>query len=128
MRAVLPIYPATMDRIGPSASRAVFCLLAAAPIATQDKGTLQELLDRTAPLVQPLLDAKICVGLTVGMLRHGDSAVRGFGRVNKDSPQVPNGDTVYEIGSVSKVFHKSVKRRNSFESCCASRKKRGISI
>jgi D-alanyl-D-alanine-carboxypeptidase/D-alanyl-D-alanine-endopeptidase len=93
-----------MASVGSSASAALCGLLFAVPLNAQGTGTVQELLDSAAQLVQPLLEAKLCVGLTVGIYRNGDSSVRGFGRVAKNQRELPNGKTVYEIGSISKVF------------------------
>ncbi|MHC4513417.1 MAG: serine hydrolase, partial [Planctomycetota bacterium] len=55
-------------------------------------------------LVRPLIENEIAVGLVVGVLKEGHATVRGYGRVDKDKPAAPNGDTVYEIGSITKVF------------------------
>jgi len=55
-------------------------------------------------LVQPYLDAKVVVGMTVGVWQKGKATVVGYGQVAHDDPRRPDGDTVYEIGSVSKVF------------------------
>ncbi|MHC4971867.1 MAG: serine hydrolase domain-containing protein [Planctomycetota bacterium] len=46
----------------------------------------------------------VVVGLSVGVA-DGDAVVfRGYGRARRDHEAKPNADTVYEIGSVSKVF------------------------
>jgi serine-type D-Ala-D-Ala carboxypeptidase/endopeptidase len=44
------------------------------------------------------------VGLVVGVLRDGVPSVFGYGRMSKDDPRVPDGATVFEIGSITKVF------------------------
>jgi len=90
----------------------VVLVLGAAPLAVRPGGgqsagrpaTLETLLDRAARLAEPLVDAKITVGFAIGILKDGKSAVRGVGRIGKDDDRVPDGDTVYEIGSISKVF------------------------
>ena len=61
-------------------------------------------LEESAPLVEPLIESRVCVGLVVGVFMNGRSAVRGFGRVVKTAPTPPDGKTVYEIGSITKVF------------------------
>lgn len=55
-------------------------------------------------LVQPYIDHSIVVGMVVGVIRGDDSIVRGYGRVARDEPAPPSGQTVYEIGSVTKTF------------------------
>ena len=65
------------------------------------KNALQSRID---PLVQPYLDNETVMGLTIGVLHKGKAKVMGYGRVSEKNPKKPDGNTVYEIGSVSKVF------------------------
>ena len=44
------------------------------------------------------------VGMVTGIVDEKGRQVLAAGRVSLDSPQPPDGDTVYEIGSVTKVF------------------------
>ncbi|MFC8448929.1 serine hydrolase domain-containing protein [Kitasatospora sp. NPDC057223] len=44
------------------------------------------------------------VGVTVAVLAGGDAAIRGAGRLGGGDDGAPDGDTVFEIGSVTKVF------------------------
>ena len=45
------------------------------------------------------------VGAAVfGAYDQGDVAVYGYGRTRQDQPQEPDGDTLFEIGSITKVF------------------------
>jgi CubicO group peptidase (beta-lactamase class C family) len=60
--------------------------------------------ERIARIAQPYLDNEIIVGMTIGVLHEGQAQTFGYGRLSKDDPHVPSGDTVYEIGSISKVF------------------------
>ncbi len=62
---------------------------------------LQQRIDR---LVQPYLDHEIVVGMTIGVLHKGQKGIFGYGRMSKEDDRVPDGDTVYEIGSTTKVF------------------------
>lgn len=55
-------------------------------------------------LVQPYLDEPVVVGMVVGAIRGDLSLVRGYGKIDRDQPAAPDGQTVYEIGSVSKTF------------------------
>lgn len=56
------------------------------------------------PLAQPLIDDQLAVGLVIGVLRDGQTQVLGFGEVEKGSKKTPDAKTIYEIGSVNKVF------------------------
>jgi D-alanyl-D-alanine-carboxypeptidase/D-alanyl-D-alanine-endopeptidase len=55
-------------------------------------------------VVRPWMEQKKAVGVVVGVIARDKRQVFGFGRkaVNKDEP--PDGSTIFEIGSVTKVF------------------------
>ncbi len=55
-------------------------------------------------LVKPLIDSGSVVGLVVGLNCQGDTEAWGYGRVAHDSSQTPDGRTVFEIGSATKLF------------------------
>ena len=55
-------------------------------------------------VVQPLLDGQWCAGVVVGVLTPDGRHVYGYGRGTGTDGRPPGGDTVYEIGSASKVF------------------------
>ena len=59
---------------------------------------------RIERLVKPYLDNDIMVGATIGVLSGGKKDILGFGRLDRSDERQPDGDTIYEIGSVSKVF------------------------
>lgn len=59
---------------------------------------------RLAAFCEPLLASELVHGLVVGLLDDGQSMVRGFGRLSATDPNPPTADTLFEIGSVSKVF------------------------
>ena len=44
------------------------------------------------------------VGLAVGLLFSDESLVIGYGKIARDDDRMPDGHTVFEIGSVTKVF------------------------
>jgi CubicO group peptidase (beta-lactamase class C family) len=44
------------------------------------------------------------VGLAVGLLDGDESLVLGYGKIARDDDRTPDGHTVFEIGSVTKVF------------------------
>lgn len=55
-------------------------------------------------LIRPLIDEKRTVGVVVGILNGEETRVFGYGRMVKEFDRAPNGDTVFEIGSITKVF------------------------
>ncbi len=63
--------------------------------------SLRKRIDR---LVQPYLDNEIVVGMTIGVLHQDQEKIFGYGRMSKEDSRVPDGETVYEIGSMSKIF------------------------
>jgi CubicO group peptidase (beta-lactamase class C family) len=44
------------------------------------------------------------IGLVIGCLQGGQQRVVGYGRVRTDAQDLPDGGTIFEIGSVTKVF------------------------
>ncbi len=44
------------------------------------------------------------VGFVIGVLKDGARSVQGYGRLSADRPDPPTGDTVFEIGSITKAF------------------------
>ncbi|MGK9170574.1 serine hydrolase [Inquilinus limosus] len=44
------------------------------------------------------------VGIVVGVIGQEGQRIVSYGRLDRDDPRVPDGDTVFEIGSVAKVF------------------------
>jgi len=55
-------------------------------------------------LAQPYLDQELAVGFTIGIIKSGETAVFGYGQLSEDDTRVPDGTTIFEIGSISKVF------------------------
>ncbi|MCZ6571821.1 MAG: serine hydrolase [Planctomycetota bacterium] len=57
-------------------------------------------------LAQPVIGSGSVVGMTIGVIEARDKQpwVRGYGKVTVGEKDVPDQDTVYEIGSISKVF------------------------
>ena len=55
-------------------------------------------------LAKPLVDGKAMVGCVVGVLDQGKQEVYGYGEIHRGAGDKPDGDTVYEIGSITKAF------------------------
>jgi len=51
-----------------------------------------------------MIEDRATVGLVVAIYRNGETQVVGYGETKKGSGVVPDGDTVYEIGSITKTF------------------------
>src|SRR5436190_1977084 len=63
-----------------------------------------DLRPKIEPLARPLVDDGVAVGFVVGIVRDDGTQVIGFGETTRGSGVAPDGDAVYEIGSVSKAF------------------------
>jgi CubicO group peptidase (beta-lactamase class C family) len=83
-------------------------LAAPAPAATPLEPRARALTDfpaKVALLSQPLVDAEVVHGLVVGWIdADGTRATRGFGRRSRDDARTPDADSLFEIGSVTKVL------------------------
>ena len=55
-------------------------------------------------LAQPIVDRGLSVGLVVGLIDGAHSYVFAYGKLSAGQNQPPDGDTLFEIGSVTKVF------------------------
>lgn len=77
----------------------IFLLCIAANLLAQnDSAAIRQIL-------QDRIDKnKKSVGIVVGVIDPNGSRVVGYGKLGKDNNQEPDGNTVYEIGSITKVF------------------------
>jgi D-alanyl-D-alanine-carboxypeptidase/D-alanyl-D-alanine-endopeptidase len=57
-----------------------------------------------AALTVPRIERGDAVGIVVGVVRDGRSDVFGFGRPSFEDDEPPDGRTIFEIGSITKVF------------------------
>lgn len=64
----------------------------------------QGLAEKVDELCQPLIAAEVAVGFVVGVIDGDTTLVRGYGVLERGKDGAPTGDTLYEIGSISKVF------------------------
>jgi len=55
-------------------------------------------------VVQPSMKRGKYLGLVVGVIDNKEKNITGFGQIKLDSDQTPTGETLFEIGSITKVF------------------------
>ena len=60
--------------------------------------------DKIDKIVQPLIESSQSMGIVVGTIRGSQTQVFGYGEVARSSGRQPDGETVFEIGSMTKVF------------------------
>jgi D-alanyl-D-alanine-carboxypeptidase/D-alanyl-D-alanine-endopeptidase len=54
-------------------------------------------------------------GLVIGAVRNGERAIAGFGTTSTGSSAVPDGKTIFRIGSVTKAFTGAVLASTAVE-------------
>ncbi len=67
-------------------------------------GEESKLAVNVASIAKPFVENEIAVGLSVGVLQDDIVHHFGFGRLSLESDQTPDQNTLFEIGSISKVF------------------------
>jgi CubicO group peptidase (beta-lactamase class C family) len=73
--------------------------------APAQSGTAQDELGRALDeLIAPLIADQWLVGVSIGVWQDGSEQYFGYGAVSQSGSPTPSPDTVFEIGSVSKVF------------------------
>jgi len=84
----------------------IFVILVVAALVDGLAATAQglDLRSQIDPLAHPLLEDGVAVGFVIGIARDAQTQLIAYGETRKGSGLRPDGDTVYEIGSVSKVF------------------------
>ncbi len=73
----------------------------ASPAQPQPQTDLAPLLDA---FCKPLVEAEVATGLVVGVIDGDRTEIRGYGKARFDGAGAPDADTLFEIGSISKVF------------------------
>ncbi len=69
--------------------------------------SLDSLKAQISALIQPIIDGGWCPSMSVGILAQGQTLVLGFGKTSLDGKgSAPDGDTEYELGSITKLFTK----------------------
>ena len=79
-------------------------LSCAAGFAVQPAGSMPDDEEIRRILAERIDEQKRSVGIVVGVVEPGGRRVVGYGRLATDDPGEPDGDTVFEIGSITKVF------------------------
>lgn len=81
-----------------------YLVAAVSLLIVANTATAQDLAAKVDALFAPLLAAELVPGVAVGVIAGDTTLVRGYGHVAFGAAAAPDGDTLYEIGSVSKVF------------------------
>lgn len=79
-------------------------LFSAAEPAAATAAPASDLRARIDPLARALIDEHQVVGMVIGIVKDGNEQFLSYGETVKGSGTAPTPETVYEIGSVSKVF------------------------
>jgi D-alanyl-D-alanine-carboxypeptidase/D-alanyl-D-alanine-endopeptidase len=59
-------------------------------------------------LIKAAVDNKHSMGIVVGVVNRNGSQVFSYGKVKENSDQQPDGNTLFEIGSITKTFTCSI--------------------
>ena len=81
----------------------VFVSWPAAGVVAQESST-KELEDRIRALVQPYVDAEVINCVAIGVIDGDNRIMMSVGQLSKDNATKADENTIFEIGSVSKVF------------------------
>jgi serine-type D-Ala-D-Ala carboxypeptidase/endopeptidase len=82
----------------------VFACIVTLFVACLPRANAADLQQQIDTLAKPLIADGTAVGFVVGVTRDGKTLFLSYGETVKGSRAAPNPDTVYEIGSVTKVF------------------------
>ncbi len=63
-----------------------------------------ELTAKVNAFMQPLIDGEVVFSLAIGLIDGDKTYILGYGSVSASHPGKPDGNTLYEIGSITKVF------------------------
>ena len=85
-------------------------------------------------LVTPYLEAGWVQGMVVGVVDGEESRVWGFGRISSGNDRAPDGKTIFEIGSITKMFTEMIlcdqvtKGRMRFDDPVAKHLPEGVKV
>ena len=63
-----------------------------------------DLSEQVAKVAEPFIGGKRAVGLAVGVVCDADEEIYCYGSVEKNASEKSNDETLFEIGSITKVF------------------------
>jgi D-alanyl-D-alanine-carboxypeptidase/D-alanyl-D-alanine-endopeptidase len=89
------------DCIFPTAIALAFASALGATHARAEDKLLAEAVDFAGTFI--FLEAKV-PGLVIGVVRNGETVVRGYGQISDGGGKEPDGDTLMRVGSITKVF------------------------
>lgn len=81
----------------------VFCV-SICPLFVARIPAAEDLEKQIDALASPYVKNEIVVGMSIGVWQDGSPTVLGYGTLSAEDKRKPDADTVYEIGSISKVF------------------------
>jgi CubicO group peptidase (beta-lactamase class C family) len=83
-----------------------FLLLIVAATLWVPRASAADLVDpaQVDALVKPLIDSGWVYGAAVGLINDQGTETAGYGRISESNDKAPGADTLFEIGSISKVF------------------------
>lgn len=81
----------------------LLALTAVMPLAAQEKKA-DEISALAGRLALKLVEEERTPSMVIGVLRGGKTWTRGYGVLGPEDPRPPDGDTIHEIGSITKVF------------------------
>ena len=100
----MPIASCQFRRILHSAALALLVVVMGLGVG-QGRARADKLLDETTDFTGTFIYLELKVpGLVIGVIRNGETSVRGFGKIADGSDKEPDGDTLMRIGSITKVF------------------------
>jgi CubicO group peptidase (beta-lactamase class C family) len=86
-------------RLACAAILAIAAAMGRTPLPAQEP--LEPRIER---LARPYLENDIVLGMTVGVLHEGRAEFFGYGALSRQDRRAPDGETIFEIGSITKVF------------------------
>ena len=93
----------TLPRLARAVALVTFGLAAASPARAQTSAVPSD--EEIRKILVDRIDAqKQSVGIVVGVIEPSGRRIVSYGKLAKDDPRPLNGDTLYEIGSITKVF------------------------
>jgi CubicO group peptidase (beta-lactamase class C family) len=81
----------------------ILCFVMAILVALRPALAL-DLRKQIDPLAAALVEDEVVIGFVVGVFKDGETQVIGYGEMEQGKGNKPDGRTVYELGSISKVF------------------------